>query len=417
MDWRRKRVAWALGVLGICIALFSGSIEAAELRTVNRYSPLNSERAPRRATEYIVLHTTEGPAKGSLDKLRRYGEAHYMVDKDGTVYRVIDRNRIAMHAGRSMWAGRTNIDEVSLGIEVVGYHDKPLTRPQLTALKELLRQLQSVYRVPDSKVLPHSMVAYGRPNRWHRSPHRGRKRCAMLLARESVRETIGLTEKPSFDPDVRAGRLVVADHSLERVLFGPDPGRRGGSARAAEPSFPEDPNVIGPGRSAWDIAREQYDSDSTVYTFPDGATRRGSDISNWSQIPVGTKVRVAERVSESASSGDRVQILGRDGANAWEIAGGAYNEADTIYFLPDGRVRQGDQMSRGELDTLPEGARMLVGYVHGGLLTARRRAYEVVGAQWNLASTFYRYPDGSIRSGLEVDEKSIPERTMVFFPR
>src|SRR5690606_25227781 len=143
----------------------------------------------------------------------------YLVDIDGVVTRIIQRDRIAMHAGRSMWNGKTNLDNISVGIEIVGYHDKPITAAQKQALQELIRQLKAIYKIPDSKVLPHSMVAYGRPNRWHPVSHRGRKRCAMLLARDDLRREIGLHSKPAYDPDVRAGRLKVADAYLNTVLF------------------------------------------------------------------------------------------------------------------------------------------------------------------------------------------------------
>ena len=44
----------------------------------NRYrSPRNPERKIRRSTELIVLHTTEAPARSSLNKLSDRGEAHY----------------------------------------------------------------------------------------------------------------------------------------------------------------------------------------------------------------------------------------------------------------------------------------------------------------------------------------------------
>ena len=59
----------------------------------NRYrSPRNAERRVRKSTELIVLHTTEAPAKSSLNKLCERGEAHYCVTEVGTVYRIIDRD-------------------------------------------------------------------------------------------------------------------------------------------------------------------------------------------------------------------------------------------------------------------------------------------------------------------------------------
>lgn len=390
----------------------SGGGYGQSLNIENQYSPLNRQRSPRPSTEYIILHTTEGGGRGSLEKLRRFGEAHYMVDTDGKVYRIIEHRRIATHAGRSMWNGRTNLDNRSIGIEVVGHHDRPITQAQKQALRELLRQLKAMYQVPDTRILPHSMVAYGSPNRWHRAAHRGRKRCGMFFAREDLRREIGLHGKPAFDPDVRAGRLVVADPYLERVLFGPAPA----AAVVREPAVPAAPNVIARNRSAWDIAREQYNSADTEYEFPDGTRRRGNEITNWNQMQPGTIVHLGgASEAEQQRESERVKVIGRDGRNAAEIAGDATRDSRTIYFLTDGRVVLGNELTAAEVANLPEGTGMLVGYVHGGVISARRRAFDITGPRWNLATTFYRLPDGRIQTGEEINERNIPNRTMVFF--
>ena len=263
--------------LFLCAATAAFSLDIGSF-----YSPHNRERERRKGTQFIILHTTEGDAKGSLDKIRERGEAHYVVDTVGKVYRVIHRDRVAFHAGRSMWNDRTNLDTVSLGVEVVGYHNHRLSTAQEAALRELLAELQRIYRVPDNKVLTHSMVAYGAPNRWHKQAHRGRKRCGMLFAGTSLRRRLGLDSEPAHDPDVRAGRLVVADSYLEDQLFG--------SRRLPVAGGGAEGRVIEKGRSAWDIARERYAAADTQYVFPDGTQTRGSDIKDWSKIPVGTKV-------------------------------------------------------------------------------------------------------------------------------
>ncbi len=401
----------ALLILLTLILFSPPGLRAQGLDIESRYSPLNRRRSPRGSTEYIILHTTEGGGRGSLEKLRRFGEAHYMVDTNGKVYRIIERHRIATHAGRSMWNGRTNLDNVSIGIEVVGFHDKPMTSAQIRALRELLRQLKAIYRIPDNRILPHSMVAYGTPNRWHRAPHRGRKRCGMLMAREDVRSQIGLHDKPRFDPDVRAGRLVVADDYLERTLFGPS-----APAAAGAPAAPAADNVIARNRSAWDIAREQYNAPTTVYEFPDGRVQRGNEITNWNIMPPGTIVRVgAGATVEQQSESERVILLGRDTPSAREFAGPAALDEKTVYFLPTGEVVRGSELTEAQLDSLVEGTGMLVGYVSGGIISARRRAFDIVGPRWNLATTFYRLPDGTVRSGEQINERNIPLGTEVFF--
>ena len=288
---------WALALAG-ALACLPGGASAGGLRIRTDFGPENAGRPLRPETRYIILHTTEGRETGSLRKLRKLGEAHYFVHRDGRVTRLLDRRRIATHAGRSMWNGRSELDEVSLGIEVSGYHDREPTRAQLAAVKELVRQLQSLYDIPDDKVLTHSMVAYGTANRFHPYRHRGRKRCAMVFARPAVRERIGLTAAPLDDPDVRAGRLRVGDPELARHLYPDPPPRR--AAQPAPRSTPAPPvrrasvetgaDTITPDRTAWSIAGRAYASASTVYVLPDGTRIPGDQMRDWDEIPLGTRV-------------------------------------------------------------------------------------------------------------------------------
>jgi N-acetylmuramoyl-L-alanine amidase len=406
-------VAPLLCLLGLFFLAASAS-RAAAFDIRDALSPRNAERPLRRYTRYIVLHTTEAPDKSSLNKVRERGEAHYVVSTAGVVYRVVDRKRVAYHAGRSMWDGKTDLDRYSIGIEVVGYHDRDLAPAQYRALHELLRQLRRLYRIPDQRVLTHSMVAYGAPNRWHRRPHRGRKRCGMQFATDSVRHKLGLRRKPAYDPDVRAGRLVEADPYLARVLYG----------REAESSAPRkstrddpaaDPRVIVAGRSAWDIARERYNRADTVYVFPDGQRRRGDQIGDWRAVPSGTRVLTGAGEAPAATAEEgRLPVLGRDGATASEIAGEAYNRSTTFYRLPDGRVLSGARMTAAEFKKMPAGTLALIGYAAAGVVAEKRTAFDLCGPRWNHPSTYYRFPDGTLRRGREIREGAIPPGTLVF---
>ena len=183
-------------------------------------SPRNPERKVRASTELIVLHTTEAPARSSLNKLSDRGEAHFCVTEEGSVYAIVDRDRVAFHAGRSMWNGKEDVDNFSIGIECVGYHDKPMPLPQLVAIRDLVKELKTMYRLPDHCVVCHGHVAYGSPNKWQKRKHRGRKRCGMLFAMPSVRRVLELKSRPALDADTRAGRLVVGDDYLRKVLYG-----------------------------------------------------------------------------------------------------------------------------------------------------------------------------------------------------
>ena len=103
-------------VLALLLVVFlAGGASALDIS--NRYrSPRNPERRVRKTTKLIVLHTTEAPERSSLNKLCDRGEAHYCVTEVGKIYRIVDRDRVAFHAGRSMWNGKEDVDKFSIGI-------------------------------------------------------------------------------------------------------------------------------------------------------------------------------------------------------------------------------------------------------------------------------------------------------------
>jgi hypothetical protein len=369
------------------------------------YSPKNRSRAIRKETRFIILHTTEGGVRGAGEKLARYGEAHYMIDEVGRIYRIIDRKRVAYHSGRSMWDGRTSLDSCSIGIEMVGKHNRSLTNAQCKALRELLAELKLIYRVPDTRILTHSMVAYGAPNRWQPRSHRGRKRCGMGMATVEVRSRLGLTQKPSSDPDVNAKRLVIADPDLHRILYGRD------DARAIVKYTAAESNVIGPGRSAWDVARDAYNSPDTIYVFPDGTRKTGKAITSWRAIPSGTQVLIGEGDINPVEKAQNLTV----GETPASIAGAEWNASRTLYVLPDGRYFRGHELTAATAAALPAGTRVLAGYMIDGPITARRPAFDFCGPGWNEPDTYFLFPDGSLVGGNAIDPAKIPRNTMVIF--
>jgi len=404
------------------VLVVATSASAGGLRIRSDYGPSNALRPKRPETRYIVLHTTEGREPGSLRKLRRLGEAHYFVHRDGRVTRLIDRHRIATHAGLSMWGGRRDLDEVSLGIEVSGYHDKEPTPAQRAAIRELLRQLQSLYEIPDDRVLTHSMVAYGAPNRFHAHAHRGRKRCAMVFADPEVRRRLGLTAAPQRDPDVAAGRLRPGDRELQRRLY-PRRARRARVERAPAAHAPT--NVITSHRTAWAIAGEAHARPTTVYVLPDGTRARGDAVRDWGEIPRGTRVLldqtpadVGAPVQDESRDVDGLLLVSHPVA-ARDLLGSAAAAETTTYLLPSGSVRSGDQLEREPggralLQHLPPGTRVLVGYVNAGRVARGQSPAQLVGSRWNHPRTYYRTPSGRVRSGPEIDHRRIAPGTVVF---
>jgi len=139
---------------------------AAEVRP----SPNHSERRGGLHPDMIVLHYTGMPdAAGALDLLcspQSKVSAHYFVFEDGYIVQMVEESRRAWHAGSSFWAGETDINSCSIGIEIAnpghdyGYPDFP--KRQIAAVIALCRSIQIRHVVPPARVLAHSDVAPSR---------------------------------------------------------------------------------------------------------------------------------------------------------------------------------------------------------------------------------------------------------------
>lgn len=282
-------------------------------------SPRNPERKVRQSTELIVLHTTEAPARSSLTKVSDRGECHFCVTEEGSVYAIVDRDREAFHAGRSMWRGKEDVDKFSIGIECVGYHDKPMPSVQIAAIAKLVKELQQMYRIPDYCVVAHSHVAYGAPNKWHRTKHRGRKRCGMLFAMPSIRQRLGLHSKPAYDPDVRARRLVQADPYLSQVLYGNVDTMR----NSAAPQPAQNSGTI----ASWFANRSASAQASSPPPAPKPAqASKPVATANPSTAP-------PKSIAELKARGFRQIGTISKGCGAMKIAGKRWNAADTYYTI------------------------------------------------------------------------------------
>jgi N-acetylmuramoyl-L-alanine amidase len=137
---------------------------------IDRPSPNHDARPPGLAVDMLVLHYT-GMTSGTaaLDRLcdpAAKVSAHFLIDEDGRLYRLVAEARRAWHAGASSWAGASDVNGRSIGVELVnpghefGY--RPFPEPQVAALIELARDLLARHPIPPARVLGHADVAPAR---------------------------------------------------------------------------------------------------------------------------------------------------------------------------------------------------------------------------------------------------------------
>jgi len=132
-----------------------------------RPSPNNGPRAAGVPVDILLLHYTGMPsAEGALEWLvspQSQVSAHYFIFEDGHVVQLVDEGQRAWHAGKSFWAGETDINSRSVGIEIAnpghefGYRGFP--HAQVAAVIDLCRGILSRHPIPPERVLAHSDVA------------------------------------------------------------------------------------------------------------------------------------------------------------------------------------------------------------------------------------------------------------------
>jgi hypothetical protein len=151
--------------------------------------PGREERpVPRTEPAGIVFHTTESPqapfearengvlkriGESLLDYVRGKRAYHFLIDRFGRVYRVVQESDVAFHAGYSVWADDrwlyVNLNESFLAVAfeadtAPGQMDAAINPAQVRAAADLTALLRSRYALPAGNCVTHAMVSVNPAN-------------------------------------------------------------------------------------------------------------------------------------------------------------------------------------------------------------------------------------------------------------
>jgi len=111
---------------------------------------------------YTGMETAAAALKHMRDPQAKVS-AHYMVAENGDIFQLVDEKHRAWHGGVSFWAGESDINSASIGIEIVnGGHDFGLPEylgAQIEALTDLCKGILRRHNIPKTGVLGHSDIA------------------------------------------------------------------------------------------------------------------------------------------------------------------------------------------------------------------------------------------------------------------
>lgn len=136
-----------------------------------RFDDSMKSRGQSGRIDIIVLHYTASTKPSALMTLtNRDVSAHYVVtdDKPPIVYRLVNEDKSAWHAGESSWYGKTFLNQRSIGIEIVhpgwtknsnGDKGMPYSDTQIAAVIELTRDIAKRNNISPENIVGHSDIA------------------------------------------------------------------------------------------------------------------------------------------------------------------------------------------------------------------------------------------------------------------
>lgn len=122
-----------------------------------------------RTIDTIVLHSSYNASGGdeydlekTISQYETYSVgAHYIIDRKGVIYRLVEEANIAYHAGSSkMTDGRKNVNDFSIGIEMIANLEDGYTEKQYAAVNDLIADIKTRYKI--KSVVGHGDIAPSR---------------------------------------------------------------------------------------------------------------------------------------------------------------------------------------------------------------------------------------------------------------
>lgn len=118
--------------------------------------------------EGVVFHHSSGSEMGTIDWIsqsRSKVSYHYLICRDGEIWRFVEPTRAAWHAGKSVWKGRRGCNQFMLGISFAGdTYQRTLERAELDSAAWLINSLKGKFGWTLGDMTDHRQVSPGRKN-------------------------------------------------------------------------------------------------------------------------------------------------------------------------------------------------------------------------------------------------------------
>ena len=136
------------------------------MKYITKYKSPNYNLRNNSKIKLVIIHYTalqnSNEAISFLTKKENKVSSHYLISQDGEVYYLVNEKFRAWHAGQAFWQDYTDINSISIGIELDysphGMNNK-YSFKMISSLKKLIIKIQKKYKISKKNVLAHSDVA------------------------------------------------------------------------------------------------------------------------------------------------------------------------------------------------------------------------------------------------------------------
>ena len=138
------------------------------MNIIFHFSPNFSKKKRKvKDIKFVILHYTG--MQSEIESLNRLTNpkfkvsCHYLINRKGKIIQMVKDSNIAWHAGKSKWKKFKDLNQCSIGIELVnrghkiGYQD--YSKNQINSLLKLCKDLKNKYSIKKENFLGHSDIA------------------------------------------------------------------------------------------------------------------------------------------------------------------------------------------------------------------------------------------------------------------
>ena len=136
------------------------------MKFINKFKSPNFNKRNSSNIIFIIIHYTAldnfTEAISYLCNKKNKVSSHFLISQKGLIYSLVKEKKRAWHAGQSYWKNYTDLNSLSIGIELDYSKNKlnnKFSKEMITSLQILLNYLTKKYKIDKKNILAHSDIS------------------------------------------------------------------------------------------------------------------------------------------------------------------------------------------------------------------------------------------------------------------